>query len=66
MRFESTIAACWKYRAMPLQIEGDIATIRHGLINATGAMRFSVRGFDRIVSIAATGEVIGRMYGESE
>ena len=59
MRFESTIAACRAYPAMPLQINGTLEELRGALIGATGAMRFHVRGHDRRVTIGATGELIG-------
>lgn len=64
IRFESTIAACHKYKAMPVEIEGDLPLLRERLRNATGANRFSVRGSDRQVTITATGELIGYICKE--
>lgn len=59
IKFGATIAACRKYAGMPCEFEGTIDALRSVLINATGAMHFSVRGYDRRVTVRATGELIG-------
>ena len=38
IRFESTIAACHKYKSMPVEIEGDLPLLRERLRNATGEL----------------------------
>lgn len=59
MTFESTVAACQRYPALPLAFTGTQSELRHMLVNATGAMRFEVRGAERIVTIGASGELLG-------
>lgn len=59
MRFESTIAACRAYRAMPIALECDIAALRDMLVTVTGARRFTVSGPDKRVTVKATGELLG-------
>ena len=65
MKFQSTVQACRKYRAMPLEIIGALPDLRAQLVYITGARHFQVRGHESRVTIAATGELIGYITEDS-